>query len=118
MPQRPPTLDEVLPHYIDGLTQAATRDLTELPALKAYASLGNELSVAGLPKPLVTKILPRIKIGVTENFIKHELYNEIMRKFALVIAQLHRAVASVFGEDGEELFLTMCEDRFALVLPV
>lgn len=118
MQQRPPTLDEVLPHYLEGLTAAAQRDLSGLPALIAYARLRDELVAAGMRTTIIAKLLPRVKVAVSEGFIKHQSYPEVMRNFAAIMAQLHKAVLAEFGDDGEELFLTMCEDRFALVLPV
>lgn len=119
MPSRPPTLDEVLPHYLEGLTTATARDLTELPALKAYVRLLEELVRQGMPKAVAMNTLLKVKIGVTENFINHQHYGEVMAKFAKVIVQLYKATTSALGEeDGTDLFLFMCEDRFALVLPV
>jgi hypothetical protein len=118
MPPRPPSLDEVLPQYVEGMKAAAARDLSTLPALVAYSALSDRLIAGGLSKPLVSKLLPRVKIAVTEAFINHPRYAEVIQGFANIMVELYRAVTGRFGDDGEELFLAMCEDRFALVLPV
>lgn len=118
MPPRPPSLDEVLPQYVEGMKAAAARDLSALPALVAYGALSDCLLAGGLQKPLISKLLPRVKIAVTEAFINHSRYAEVIQGFANIMVQLHRAVTARFGDEGEALFLTMCEDRFALVLPV
>ena len=117
-PQRQPTLDEILPHLLEGLIEAQHRDLMALPVLQTYARLRDELARAEMPKTIISKLLPRVKISVSAGFVQHAKYDDVICQFAVLMAQFYRAVVHHFGEEGEELFLALCQDRFALVLPV
>ena len=44
--------------------------------------------------------------------------SRLVRLFAVMINKLYLAIKNRFGDDGDALFLTMVEDRFALVIPV
>ncbi|RTL07803.1 hypothetical protein EKK58_01260 [Candidatus Dependentiae bacterium] len=117
-PRRQPTLDELVENFIQGLTAAAEKDLNNLPALLIYAELGEQLRALGMSKDIVARTLPKIKVGAPESFVQHTKFKEFVRLFAVMIHKLYAAVQAKFGDDADPLFLTMVEDRFALVIPV
>lgn len=116
--RRGPTLDELIESFLQGLTAASEKDLNNLPALLIYAELREQLRALGMPKELVAKTLPKIKVGAPESFVQHSKFKDFVRLFAVMINKLYQAVQTKFGEDVDALFLTMVEDRFALVIPV
>lgn len=115
--RRPPSLDELIDSFTAGLTAAAEKDLSQLPALLVYEELGTQLEVLGMPSAIVAKTLPKIKVGVPEAFVRHPKYKEFVRLFAVMVNKLYQAINGKFGIDGDPLFLAMVEDRFALVIP-
>lgn len=116
--RRPPTMDELFDNFLQGLTAAAEKDLNNLPALVIYGELDTQLLALGLPKLLVEKTLPRIKVSAPESFVQHAKFKEFVRLFATMVHKLYTAIYSRFGEGGDALFLAMVEDRFALVIPI
>ena len=116
--RRPPTIDEVVDSFLTGLTAAAEKDLNQLPALLIYSELADALAALGMPKELVEKTLPQIKVGAPESFVQHAKFKQFVGLFAKMIHKLYAAIYARFGEGGERLFLAMVEDRFALVLPI
>ncbi len=114
------TLNEVMDGMASGLTEALARDFSELPTLHVYFQLREELLQLGFSAQLIAKLLPRIKIGVSEAFIKHERYNEVIRLMARMIVKFYEVVSKKFTDKGEaeELFLAMTADRFSIVVPV
>lgn len=117
-PRRPPTMDELLDNFLQGLTAASEKDLNNLPALVIYGELSNQLIALGMSKALVEKALPRIKVSAPESFVQHAKFKEFVRLFAQMIHKLYVAIYSRFGEGGDALFVAMVEDRFALVIPI
>lgn len=117
-PRRQPTLDELVDSFIQGLTDASEKDLNNLPAILIYHELGEQLRALGMSKQMVSKTLPKIKVGAPESFVRHAKFKDFIRLFAVMIHKLYVAIQNKFGEDGDTLFLTMVEDRFALVIPV
>lgn len=117
MQRRLPPLDDLIDSFIAGLTEASNKDLDNLPALLIYEELRDQLIALGWSKAMVAKTIPKIKVGAPESFVRHAKFKEFVRLFAQMIDKLRDAVYAKFGEDGDTLFLSMVEDRFALVIP-
>lgn len=114
----PPDPDEVMRQFDESLTIALGRDLGAQASVVTYSAIRDGLVAAGLPKDVVSLVLPKIKVGVSEAFVKHPRYNSIIAKFTQIMVNLYNALVTRFGEDAPRMMVTMVEDRFALVMPI
>ena len=119
-PQPPaaPDPDTVMRQFEESLEVAVTRDMGAQASVLTYVAVRDGLIAAGLPKEVVSLILPKIKIGVSDNFVKHPRFGGVITKFTQVMANLYQGLERHFGEDAGVMMQSMVEDRFALVMPI
>lgn len=123
-----PSIDEIVDSFIEGLTAASQKDLKELPALKIYGKLYEELVSAGMTERLASETIAKIKVGAPEAFVNHPKFEQFMKLFAGMVYKLYAAIedmidkadnihGTTFESDPDALFLSMVADRFALIIP-
>jgi hypothetical protein len=105
----------IVDSFIEGLTAASQKDLKELPALKIYGKLYEELVTAGMTEGLASETIAKIKVGAPEAFVNHPKFEQFMKLFAGMVYKLYEAVGTPGYADA--LFLAMVADRFALIIP-
>ena len=116
--QQEPTVDEAMAQIEASLDLAIQQRFGAKPVVVTYMALRDGLRAAGLSKEITFKILPKIKVSVSDNFINHAKFQDVIVKFTAIIARLYKTIEELFGEDAETMMLAIVEDRFALIMPM